>query len=433
MIGTSVCILRSVLQTPTSLVCWFAPVRATRYHAARTILGEQLVDHSSPDKDIRLEINSAERSAELLLLCGSLAKMERSPLFLIDSGVDGTSPRIIQYADLGNFVAGSMGLVVPVRIQADLMASLNSMVVTQDDVIDKISNIAAAIFQAWPQELRALRPQNDPFGWATPQSDQAGILAIAADLIRISHLINGAFPTGFGRVNRADLQLLASFGGFHSIRLRDLTLEEIANPSGVFFLIRTLVQMLADKTFPIWSVWFLEDLFTPLVQELIRYIPQLFHLRSSKQYGNHKDLAHPLIVLRDPVVTLEPQFKARLAERYLLVIGDLQMYDQPRSFCESEKLAVRNLVHNLPADDRSDIINRPDLSLTVIDMAHWERDLMAYIMNMSFMHDQGRVPHQHLIKHIIDQFWDPLTQEFASGAQGLARPIQFVTIDRPAA
>ena len=213
-IGTSLCILRTVIPTGRSLTLWMAPIRVTRYLAARTIFGDQLVDHSSPDKDIRVEVPYLDAQAELLLIAGTLGKIEKSPLFLIDSGINGSAPKIVRAIDLDHLVAGSMGLVVPVPIEPQARSYLQKFIITDYDIVSSFSDLAVAIFESWPSHVKHLLPRANLHGFASNEWE-ATIVSMTIDLIRISPIVNGSFPVSLGHSERADLQALANLGSFH--------------------------------------------------------------------------------------------------------------------------------------------------------------------------------------------------------------------------
>ena len=95
-------------------------------------------------------------------------------------------------------------------------------------------------------------------------------------------------------------------------------------------------------------------------------------------------------------------------------------------------MRIRNLWRysfDIDKDPMDPIPTRPDLNV-LFDLANWETDLKAYLQMMSAIHDHGRTPSTLLIKHIIDQFNDPLTGEFAAGSLGIKAPIYFGSLIR---
>ena len=142
-IGVSVCVLRSILQQGNQLTCWFAPVRASRYQAGRTIFGACQLDSSSPDHDIRVQVSTAHPMSDDLLMFNTLGKLERSPLFLIDGGHDGEEQKILGPNDLLHLTAGSMGMVIPVQIRQDHRQALISRLANSGDMTAGLFRICA--------------------------------------------------------------------------------------------------------------------------------------------------------------------------------------------------------------------------------------------------------------------------------------------------
>jgi hypothetical protein len=388
-----------------------------------------MVDHSSPDKDIRVEIPYLDPKADLLLIAGSLGKIERSPLFLIDSGINGSTPRIVREIDLDHLVAGSMGLVVPVPIDPQARSYLKKFIINEYDIVASFSDLAVAIFESWPSHMKHLLPRDDPHGLARDEWEST-IVAMTIDLIKVSPIINGSFPVSLGHSERADHQALASLGSFHDLRMREITLDDLRDPSGISVLIRTIVQVVIDKTFPVWVFWSLEDIFTPFVQEIIRYIPHLYHLRASPGYGSHADPSNPIFRISAPQEHLRPETIKKISDRYLSFVGNRSAYDHPVAISSAEKIALRDAwaspaeigaIPWIPA-------TRPDLNPGPLDLNIWSQSLKAYIARMSFIHGQSTHPDIIIVKHIIDQFTTPGIDEFKVGDLGLSEPIKFITL-----
>ena len=120
-IGMSICVLRSILpQSGGGATAWFALLRSARHLGGRSVYSEEIVDPTSPDQDVRIEIGANDESYHL---AGLLAMIERSPLFIIDSGAAGDHKILLQ-ADLNRLMAGSMGLVVPVPLEDQMIAAV---------------------------------------------------------------------------------------------------------------------------------------------------------------------------------------------------------------------------------------------------------------------------------------------------------------------
>ena len=157
--------------------------------------------------------------------------------------------------------------------------------------------------------------------------------------------------------------------------MRDVGPDEYLDESQMI-VYRSLVSLLIEADFPAWTVILLEDLFTPLIQELIRYIPQLFHLRSAPWYGGHRGTAKPLNITGHPPV--EVDIVLRLQESFFTILGDLRPYDRPASISLDRKIQIRNLWVQNPIHPRSPIVGRPDLDIE-FDLSIWERDITAFM------------------------------------------------------
>ena len=206
----------------------------------------------------------------------------------------------------------------------------------------------------------------------------------------------------------------------------EITHDDLRDPNGISVLIRTLIQILIDKTFPVWVFWSLEDIFTPFVQELIRYIPYLYHLRASPGYGAHADPSHPIFRMASPQEHLRTETITKISEKYLDFVGDLSAYDHPVAISSVEKIAYRDAwiagSHNLAA--------RPDLTPGPLDLDIWAHTLKAYIARVSFIHEQSTNPDVTTVKHILDQFTKPGIDEFKVGPRGLCEPIKFISLSQ---
>ena len=110
-------------------------------------------------------------------------------------------------------------------------------------------------------------------------------------------LILGIFPPGFSRLG---LQFVSGSLAFYPHRLYESDSCGVILDSSLE-RIRAVVISLIDRQFPVWCFMLLETSFPPFVQDIIRYIPHLFHLRSAPWYsrGYHPRFANDL----DPSVS----------------------------------------------------------------------------------------------------------------------------------
>jgi hypothetical protein len=194
-------------------------------------------------------------------------------------------------------------------------------------------------------------------------------------------------------------------------------------------MFRAIVMILSDRNFPAWTIMLMEDLFTPFVQELIRYIPHLFHLRSAPWYGGIGGAFNPV------VITGHQNVDERIVNQLTLglqqILNDLQPLDHPDPITVEEKTRIRDLWKPVPITPATPVHNRPDLDIA-FDLTDWQASLGAYVHRMSLMYDQGRIPETILLKHIIDQFWDPVTVTFAVSPLGVKSPIKYNSVTRAA-
>ena len=160
-IGTSICILRSILPGDESWTGWFAPIRGTRFHHQRSHFGGAIQDQASPGTDLRVELNLDPRM-EVMIVANLLAKIERSPLYLIDAGSDGVC-KILDPADLQGLTAGSMGMVVPVEIPPSVLDIMPFFMADSRRISMGVVELASMLHDRWPQEILSLRPSTTPF------------------------------------------------------------------------------------------------------------------------------------------------------------------------------------------------------------------------------------------------------------------------------
>ena len=111
------------------------------------------------------------------------------------------------------------------------------------------------------------------------------------------------------------------------------------------------------------------------------------------------------------------------------ILGDLRPYDRPDPIAIEQKIQIRDLWKVLPQNPATPVFNRPDLDIT-FDLSNWQTSLSAYAQRMSLIYDQGRIPATILLKHIVDQFWNPTTNIFAISPIGVASPIIYNSLNR---
>jgi hypothetical protein len=422
-VGCTICVLRNVLQKDQKITAWFAPLRGQRFLGSRTSFGAKVVDHSYPSKDIRVDLHTSDPLCDDLLIANVLAKIERSPIFVIDCGLDGTEA-VILTPDFPAMVAGSMGFVIPVPIRRDQVGALRNLIGGSGETICGILKLAAGIFERCPQEIRSLLPLT--------QGDRSkSVLDIAAALIKASPFITGIFPSSFSKSTDPRIQNLASIGGFSGIKLREIDVDDLMDEDLVR-LLKTLMVILMDRRYPIWIFYLLEDVHTPLVQELIRYLPIMVHLRASPIYGSYASNRHSaLIPTEGDISEIPAQDIIAFEAQRIMILSDLSWYLSPRSLSWSERLIIRSLWYPGSSED-SEIVRRPDLTPIKPEMSPgiWAEPLGGFIKRMSHIHDPGSFPQNIVITHLMEQVFDQVTGEFAAGSRGVAEPIFYRSYQR---
>ncbi len=116
-----------------------------------------------------------------------------------------------------------------------------------------------------------------------------------------------------------------------------------------------------------------------------------------------------------------------LENNLLPILRDLRPYDRPQSIQKVRKTYIRNLWYDL-ANPTDPIQGRSDLCTDFpIRNPGWQRDLTAFIIMMSEIHDQATAPAAILVKHIIDQFHKPLDGEFLASQAGIGEAIAYIS------
>jgi hypothetical protein len=296
------------------------------------------------------------------------------------------------------------------------------------DTIIGFIKIGAAIYDHCPGSIRPMLPLADPH---FVDHRSRSVIHIAKELMRISPLITGSFPSIFSESTNPKHQVLASYGGFSSLRLRDITLSDIQDENLVI-LLRTIMQMLLDRSYPVWTFYFLEDIHTPIVQEIIRYLPTMVHLRASPSYGGLQE-SPPLIPLDGNLDRIDPQHINELNDDRRSIINDLTIFENPTSLTWDQRLAVRNFWYP-GAEITSDIPRRPDLTPFQLPMGadHWAVPLNTFMQRMMHLHDPGRYPLAIVIKHLLDQFYDPHAGEIVASSRGVNAEVRYDSFQRPA-
>jgi hypothetical protein len=313
-----------------------------------------------------------------------------------------------------------MGLIVPVEIPSPIIEHLPFLMADNRRIATGVVELASMLYDRWPAEIVSIRPSTSAFDIEGVHPKINAILGIAVDLVKIAPLITGTFPLGFRRSDRAELLVL---GSFSDLRLRYIKKSDYHNED-ILKKIRAIVMLLIDRKFPVWTFFILEDLFSPLVQELICYIPHLFHLRSSPHYGGHRGGISPVKFEGD--ILVNPRIVDRVERNLPMLVGNLYPYIQPESLSIHKKVEIRRLWRQ-GSDPLRPIEDRPDLDID-FDLDDWRNSLSYYLTRMSAIHDPGEPPSVVFIKHIIDQFWDPTSRSFKMSSSGLLSPVWYISL-----
>ena len=186
---------------------------------------------------------------------------------------------------------------------------------------------------------------------------------------------------------------------YNSYCLRDLTVEDLEKDDR--YLLRLYVSLrriLLHTSTPVWPFHLLEDIFSVPIQELIRYSPDLWHLRSRVHFGeplafsSEEEVpgAHHIYEMVHAVRGREAEIMATL----------YPSVDARISF--DQKLAFRN--QGLQSLERSPVVDRFDLDVThpmILGESWTILELDGYIQWMSFRHDWGRYPSAQVIDLIL--------------------------------
>ena len=150
---------------------------------------------------------------------------------------------------------------------------------------------------------------------------------------------------------------------------------------------------------PVWPFILLEDILSVPVQELIRYSPDLYHLRSRHHYGEP-----PAIAKHDDDVPgahhINDLVNAICGQEHDLM--GILYPDHDDRITDAKKLDYRNrglsALGTDPVEGRFDL----DVSSDMILGKSWKLpQLDGYIRYMSFKHDWGRFPQAEVVDLIL--------------------------------
>ena len=328
-----------------------------------------------------------------------LAKAERYPIFIVDHGVDGKTPKLVMPAALvtAQFVAGSMGLIARVPTDPELISALQRLSAGPYEITVSLAKLVLQIYHHWPEIDLSLRPGLNN-GVDNPLISKTQILG---DLVKIAPLIAGCFAPMCGNSHRLGDQIMAR-AACNSLRLRDLSVKDLeANDKYLLRIYVALRRILLHPQTPVWPFHLLEDILSVPIQELIRYSPDLYHLRSRHHYGQpvaiarteaDQDIpgAHHLYELVNAVRGQEHEIMAGLYPVHDAIVPD------------DQKLALRN--HGMLSIGQAAIPDRFDLDVRVdvISGQSWTvSELGGYIQYMSFRCDWGRFPSADTVDLIL--------------------------------
>ena len=317
---------------------------------------------------------------------------------MIDHGSDGKDPKLVLPSTLviAQFVAGSMGLICRVAADQVLIQSLQRLAAGPYEVLVDLCKLVNQIYHHWPLVDVALRPGINS-GIEDPLISKTQIMH---DLVRVAPLIAGCFAPFCGSSHHLEDQIMAR-AACNALRLRDLTVKDLeANDKYLLRIYVALRRILLHPSTPVWPFHLLEDILAVPIQELIRYSPDLYHLRSRHHYGE----PHAIAQSDDRDVPgahriYEMVHAVRGKEHEIMGI----MYpNHDGSLSDDQKIAFRN--HGVQARSWDAIPNRFDLDVNsdIILGRSWTLpELDGYIRWMSFRHDWGRYPSAEAIDLIL--------------------------------
>ena len=185
---------------------------------------------------------------------------------------------------------------------------------------------------------------------------------------------------------------------YNSLRLRDLTVEDLEKDDR--YLLRLYValrRILLHTLTPVWPFHLLEDIFSVPIEEIIRYSPDLWHLRSRVHYGEPQALPDDDVpgsaFIYDMVHSIRGQESEIISSLYPSLDAKIDF---------NQKLAYRN--QGEASLERSLVRDRFDLDVThpmILGEAWTLSELDGYIQWMSFRHDWGRYPSAQVIDLIL--------------------------------
>ena len=360
------------------------------------------------------------RDCSIMLIAGILARAEKSGIWLIDNGPDGTSPKVIWDHQVNQWLAGSMGLIIQYNPEDRIRSALQNLAGNHVSVIKDLFNLASCIFQNWPIEDIALRPnpvheRNILGDISRIHHPEEAIIQITKDLIQVAPLISGIWPSSFGVSSSLDLQTLFR-QSFASFRMRDFedqaSLEE--DNHAIVRLYMAIIRILEHPVFPVWTVHLLEDVFAPPIREIIRWVPRLFHLRNTHHFGNPPSLIASN--LREYVIS-EATFHQLLDQMEVIMASVYPVTDLKITF--EQQLIIRNLGTPSDPQDQLPIEGRDDLDVSKalirgdLPTAHVTKaDYIPFASMMSNLYDIGKFPPLLTIFTINRNPGDPTTRGY---------------------
>lgn len=302
--GIHICVLRGIQigEFKDRVSIFFAPLRAPQPIPGRVSCIEQsLASSDSPERDIRVQMDTPSIPWHLFV-AGALAKMERSPIFLVDAGSDGSAPIVLSEIE-DSMLAGSMGLVIKVPLGDLIVRSLMSLSAGEDTVLSTLIDVASTIYSNWPSQSKFffanphrafVRVSERQIFSSAAEEDQYNILQIVHDLILASPLVLGIWPPVFSTIFDEEHQFLSE-NPFQSYRMRDISEVERKDP----VVIRTFLSILRSLEsiqFPVWMSHLMGDAFTIPVVECIRYLPHLYYHRCPIRQEDYSTLLTSSVV-----------------------------------------------------------------------------------------------------------------------------------------
>ena len=343
---------------------------------------------------------------------------ERSTLFLLGSFLNRCG-RESSFAVKNQPGRGSRLISQASEISSSIRANWSRILLNLEEASKEVLSLASAIYDLWPSRVVHLRPESQDHRASEFSLEDRQLLGIAEDLARIAPLMVGTFPPALGGFNFGFITESLSFpldrlNEVHYIDESNLTIVEG---------LRAIIMALLDHRFPTWTFILFESYFPSLVQDIVRYIPHLGHLRVAPWYGSQYRPLHGPQIDRDRPEY--PHLSDILFSKIESIINDLDCFMHARSLGWEERFESTRIWHLETPGQTSSTSFRSRSGLDI------SGSIADYVQRIGWDYDDQDPPSSRLVQVLIDQFLDHPTGAFASDWRGLLAPmIIFCTDDQ---